>query len=189
MFELLHYNDVAYRGRHFDREWVCRRLHERWGICQGEDTCSWKSCQRSKVVAAIPYKQKSWYPAKIFENKYAIWHFAGTFRLQWGLYMGLCANMKYRFVEVSLLHTYSYTQVVMIWGYLVFWLKYFNYKESHCCGNRYMMFARIRSHYGLLKGLAVSMSPHVFLYRRVRQRVVQSVKFEGQDYFESLRDG
>ena len=53
----------------------------------------------------------------------------------------------------------------------------------------YMMFARTRIHYGLLKGLAVSMSPHVFLYRRVRQRVVQSVKFEGQDYFESLRDG
>ena len=52
-----------------------------------------------------------------------------------------------------------------------------------------MMFARIGIHYGLLKGLAVSMSPHVFLYRRVRQRVVQSVKFEGQDYFESLRDG
>ena len=100
--------------------------------------------------------------------------------------MGLCANMKYRFVEVSLLH---FIHTGCHGGDSVFWLKYCTYKESQCCSRGYMMFAKTRIHCGLLKGLAVRLSPYVFLYRRVRQREVQPVKFEGQDYFESLRDG
>ena len=112
MFELLHYNDVACRGRHFDREWVCRRLHERWGICQGEQTHSWKSCQRSptsKNLDNLPKSLKTNLQSDILQ---VLSDFSGDFI--WG-YVPIWNIDSWKFLSFILIHTHRLSWYGGIW--------------------------------------------------------------------------